>query len=60
MNEWYLLDTERNEVVNCCTTSGEKPDIAKLFPGHDAPRYVLTTNPPTVALHKYRYYWERP
>lgn len=57
MNEWWIIDTRTNEIVNCCTMRGGPPDLGRWVD----PEHLRTTLTPTQAqLEAYQYWSERP
>lgn len=57
MIEWYVIDTEANEIVNYITTSGEQPSLK----GFERPETLrLDRNPPLAMLRRYEYWYKRP
>lgn len=57
--EWYVVDKRTNEIINCITTSGPRPDDA-LTRFVNGEHLRLDANPPLSMLERYQYWNERP
>ena len=57
MNDWWIIDTRTNRIVNCVHMRGGPPDLNTWV----EPEHLRATLTPSMAqLQNYRYWNERP